>query len=78
MAVAIEFARAVKNVMFAGHEEDLANLQSLENLLGRVEFFRLGELRDVAGVPMGTVMSSLSRARQRLREQLGTTERKEA
>ncbi len=39
-------------------------------VLREIEEFSYKEISDVTGVRMGTVMSSLSRARQRLREQL--------
>jgi RNA polymerase sigma factor (sigma-70 family) len=39
-------------------------------VLREVEELSYKEISDVTGVPMGTVMSSLSRARQRLREEL--------
>ena len=41
-------------------------------VLREIEGLSYKEISDVTGVPMGTVMSSLSRARQRLRERLGT------
>jgi RNA polymerase sigma-70 factor (ECF subfamily) len=46
-------------------------------VLREIEGLSYREICDVTGVPMGTVMSSLSRARQRLREQLGTAAGKE-
>jgi RNA polymerase sigma-70 factor (ECF subfamily) len=46
-------------------------------VLREIEGLSYKEISDVTGVPMGTVMSSRSRARQRLREQLGTTAGKE-
>src|SRR5580698_9448419 len=39
-------------------------------VLREIEQLSYKEISDVTGVPMGTVMSSLSRARQRLRHQL--------
>jgi RNA polymerase sigma-70 factor (ECF subfamily) len=39
-------------------------------LLREIEELSYREISDVTGVPMGTVMSSLSRARQRLRNEL--------
>jgi RNA polymerase sigma-70 factor (ECF subfamily) len=39
-------------------------------VLREIENLSYKEISDVMGVPMGTVMSSLSRARQRLREEL--------
>jgi RNA polymerase sigma-70 factor (ECF subfamily) len=39
-------------------------------VLREIEELSYKEISDVTGVPMGTVMSSLSRARQRLREEL--------
>ena len=39
-------------------------------VLREVEELSYKEISDVTGVPLGTVMSSLSRARQRLREEL--------
>jgi RNA polymerase sigma-70 factor, ECF subfamily len=47
-------------------------------VLREIEELSYKEISDVTGVPMGTVMSSLSRARQRLRDQLGTATGKEA
>src|ERR1700733_9691059 len=47
-------------------------------VLREIEELSYKEISDVTGVPMGTVMSSLSRARQRLREQLGAAAGKEA
>lgn len=47
-------------------------------VLREIEGLSYKEISDVTGVPMGTVMSSLSRARQRLRVQLGTPAGKEA
>ena len=47
-------------------------------VLREIEELSYKEISDVTGVPMGTVMSSLSRARQRLRDQLGTAIGKEA
>ena len=46
-------------------------------VLREIEELSYKEISDVTGVPMGTVMSSLSRARQRLREQLCTAAGKE-
>ena len=39
-------------------------------VLREIEELSYKEISDVTGVPMGTVMSSLSRARQRLRQEL--------
>jgi RNA polymerase sigma-70 factor (ECF subfamily) len=47
-------------------------------VLREIEGLSYKEISDVTGIPMGTVMSSLSRARQRLRDQLGTAAGKEA
>ncbi len=46
-------------------------------VLREMEGFSYKEISQVTGVPMGTVMSSLSRARQKLRDQLATSTRKE-
>lgn len=45
-------------------------------VLREIEELSYKEISDVTGVPMGTVMSSLSRARQRLREELGAASEK--
>jgi RNA polymerase sigma-70 factor, ECF subfamily len=45
-------------------------------VLREIEELSYKEISDVTGVPMGTVMSSLSRARQRLREELRAPARK--
>jgi RNA polymerase sigma-70 factor (ECF subfamily) len=47
-------------------------------VLREIEGLSYKEISDVTGVPMGTVMSSLSRARQRLRDELRTAGGKEA
>ena len=47
-------------------------------VLREIEGLSYKEISDVTGVPMGTVMSSLSRARQKLRDQLGAAAGKEA
>ena len=47
-------------------------------VLREIEGLSYKEIADVTGVPMGTVMSSLSRARQKLRDQLGAAAGKEA
>jgi RNA polymerase sigma-70 factor (ECF subfamily) len=47
-------------------------------VLREIEELSYKEISDVTGVPMGTVMSSLSRARQRLREELRAPARKES
>jgi RNA polymerase sigma-70 factor (ECF subfamily) len=47
-------------------------------VLREIEELSYKEIADVMGVPMGTVMSSLARARQRLREQLAPVSGKEA
>jgi RNA polymerase sigma-70 factor (ECF subfamily) len=47
-------------------------------VLREIEELSYREISEVTGLPMGTVMSSLSRARQRLRDQLGTATGKEA
>jgi len=47
-------------------------------VLREIEGLSYKEISDMTGVPMGTVMSSLSRARQKLREQLGAAAGKEA
>ena len=46
-------------------------------VLREIEELSYKEICDVTGMPMGTVMSSLSRARRRLREQLEASTRKE-
>lgn len=46
-------------------------------VLREIEGLSYKEISDVTGVAMGTVMSSLSRARHRLREQLGAVSGKE-
>jgi len=57
-----EHVRKALEALPAGFREVLV-LREIEELSYR-------EISDVTGVPMGTVMSSLSRARQRLREEL--------
>jgi len=47
-------------------------------VLREIEELSYREISDVTGVPLGTVMSSLSRARQRLREELRIPTEKEA
>ena len=47
-------------------------------VLREIEGLSYKEISEVTGVVMGTVMSSLSRARQKLRDQLGAVPRKEA
>ncbi|MGH9775040.1 MAG: sigma-70 family RNA polymerase sigma factor [Candidatus Acidiferrales bacterium] len=47
-------------------------------ILREIEGLSYKDISDVLGVPMGTVMSSLSRARQRLRELLESPAAKEA
>jgi RNA polymerase sigma-70 factor, ECF subfamily len=47
-------------------------------VLREVEGLSYKEISEVTGVAMGTVMSSLSRARQKLREQLGAASGREA
>ena len=47
-------------------------------VLREIEGLSYKEISDVTGVAMGTVMSSLSRARQRLRDQLGAASGREA
>lgn len=47
-------------------------------VLREIEGLSYKEISEVTGVAMGTVMSSLSRARQRLRDQLGAPSGKEA
>ena len=47
-------------------------------VLREIEGLSYKEISEVTGVAMGTVMSSLSRARRRLRDQLGTAPGREA
>ena len=47
-------------------------------VLREIEGLSYKEISEVTGVAMGTVMSSLSRARQKLRDELGTAAGKEA
>ena len=47
-------------------------------VLREIEGLSYKDISDVTGVPMGTVMSSLARARQKLRDQLGAAAAKEA
>jgi RNA polymerase sigma-70 factor, ECF subfamily len=47
-------------------------------VLREIEGLSYKDISDVTGVPMGTVMSSLARARQKLRDQLGAAAGKEA
>jgi RNA polymerase sigma-70 factor (ECF subfamily) len=47
-------------------------------VLREIEELSYKEISEVTGAAMGTVMSSLSRARQKLREQLGTPAGREA
>src|SRR5438445_571085 len=47
-------------------------------ILREIEGLSYKEISEVTGVAMGTVMSSLSRARQKLRDELGTAAGKEA
>lgn len=42
-------------------------------VLREIEGLSYKDISDVTGIPMGTVMSSLARARQKLRDQLGAT-----
>src|SRR6202040_1558331 len=65
-----EQVRMALEALPAGFREVLV-LREIENLSYK-------EISDITGVPMGTVMSSLSRARQRLRDQLGAAAGKEA
>jgi RNA polymerase sigma-70 factor (ECF subfamily) len=46
-------------------------------VLREIEELSYKEISDITGMPMGTVMSSLSRARRRLREQIETSTGKE-
>ena len=46
-------------------------------VLREIEGLSYKEIAEVTGVPMGTVMSSLSRARQKMREELGAATGKE-
>mgnify|MGYP000721106966 CR=1 FL=1 len=48
--------------------EDLPEQFRLAVLLADVEGFSYKEIADIMGTPIGTVMSRLSRARQRLRQ----------
>jgi RNA polymerase sigma-70 factor (ECF subfamily) len=57
-----EQVRKALEILPAGFREVL--------VLREIEELSYKEISDVTGVPMGTVMSSLSRARQRLREEL--------
>jgi len=60
-AVALEISQAL-DVLSSEHREIL--------LLGVVEEFTCQEISGILAIPMGTVMSRLSRARQALRERL--------
>lgn len=47
-------------------------------VLRELEGFSYKEIAEVTGIPIGTVMSSLSRGRRRLEQALGAAERKDA
>lgn len=76
----------VESRMVAASEKEQL-LQALERLppamreilvLREIEELSYKEIAEVTGAPMGTVMSGLSRARQKLRENLGAAAGKEA
>lgn len=67
-----------ETLLLAGADQELAR-KALEELpaqfrevlvLRELEGLSYKEIADVAGIPLGTVMSSLARARKRLRESL--------
>ena len=49
-AFEVLFAVVVEHVVFTGNVEHFLGFAAFEDLLKRVEFFRLGKMREVAGV----------------------------
>ena len=81
-----ESARGAEATMISRAEGDRVR-RALETLpiafrelivLREIEGLSYKEISDLTGTPMGTVMSSLSRARQKLRDELGARAGKEA
>jgi RNA polymerase sigma-70 factor (ECF subfamily) len=62
---------AVENLELAEALDSLPEEFRTALLLGVVEGFTCREISGILGVPVGTVMSRLSRARQAMREKLG-------